>query len=61
MIRDDRLAVSVDEAARMVGLSSQTIRQEVNTLRLPASRIGRTIRIKVADLNAWLDAQEQVR
>lgn len=48
------IAVSVDEAARMVSLDPTTIRAAINTRALPAKKHGRRILIPVEALNAWL-------
>lgn len=52
------LAVSVAEAARMVGLDQTTIRAAINARALPAKRHGRKILVPVAGLQKWLDALE---
>jgi excisionase family DNA binding protein len=42
--------VSVAEAAIMLGVSEKVIRADINRGRLPSYRVGRLIRIKLADL-----------
>ena len=54
----DRLSYSVAEAARVVGVSPDTIRKAINATEnyLPARRVGTKRLILAADLAAWLDA-----
>lgn len=59
-----KLGLTRDEAAAAVGLSRDAIDKAIHTpagpKRLPAKKIGRAVRIKPADLEAWFDAQEDV-
>ena len=50
----DQLAVSVKNAAAMTDLSETTIRDAIDREALPAYRVGRAIRVRVADLQEWL-------
>jgi len=54
------LAVSVRTAAQMTEISETTIREAINKQSLAAFRVGRTIRIQVADLQDWIDALVRV-
>lgn len=58
------IAVSVRTAARMVDVSEDTIRNAIYAEQLTARKVGNRWTIKVADLEAWLDAlptrQEEV-
>lgn len=49
------LAVDLDEAARLVGMSARWIRREAAEGRLPYARLGRALRFRVADLRALVD------
>jgi excisionase family DNA binding protein len=49
-----QLAVSVKTAAAMTDLSETTIREAIDAQHLPAYRVGRAIRVTVADLEQWL-------
>lgn len=53
----DQIAVSVKTAAALTDLSEATIRDAINKQQLPARRVGRSPRIKVADLEAWIDSR----
>lgn len=54
------IAVSVKTAAAMVEVSESTIREAIDKGALTAFRIGRAIRIHVAELEAWTKAQTVV-
>ena len=54
------LAVTVRTAAQMTEISETTIRDAINKQQLAAFRVGRQIRIKVADLETWLDSLVRV-
>lgn len=48
------LAVSIRNAAQMTDISETTIREAINKQKLPAFRVGRSIRILTSDLEGWL-------
>lgn len=50
------LAVSVKTAAAMVEVSESTIREAIDKKALIAFRVGRAIRIHVAELEAWTNS-----
>ena len=54
------LAVSVRTAAQLTEISETTIREAINKQKLPAYRVGRSIRIRTADLDQWLGALVRV-
>lgn len=56
----DRIAASVKSAAVMTDLSETTIREAIDRQELPAYRVGRAIRIQVADLQAWIASRTRV-
>lgn len=49
-----QIAVSVKTAASLTDLSETTIREAIDKQHLPAYRVGRAIRVLVADLEQWL-------
>lgn len=53
----DVLTISVEEAARLLGIGRNTAYDLVREGRLPHLRFGRTIRIPLAALSSWLDRQ----
>ena len=48
--------VSLAEASAIVGLSPRTLRRAIAAQRLQAHRIGRLVRIDVAELTRWIEA-----
>lgn len=54
------IAVAVKTAAAMTDLSESTIREAIDKGALPAYRVGRSIRIKVSDLEDWIDGLVRV-
>lgn len=55
-----QIAVSVKTAASLTDLSEASIREAIDTQRLPAYRVGRAIRIRTADLEDWLSGLVRV-
>ena len=51
----ERIAVSVNEARRAIGLSRTSMYQAIRTGRIPSIRIGRRILIPVSSLAHLLD------
>lgn len=54
------VAVSVKTAAAMTEVSETTLRAEIDAQRLPAYRVGRSIRIRVVDLEEWVRSLTRV-
>ena len=52
------LAVNIREAAEMIGVSSQTVQREINRGNLRALKIGRQWRVRIVELSAYLERQE---
>lgn len=56
-VSSERL-LRIDEAGRLLGVSSKTIRRWIESEGLPAHRLGpRSPRIDEAELRAWIDAR----
>ena len=53
---DDPCWLSTAEAARRLGLTSRTLYRFIDDGRIPAYRFGRVIRLKQADVDAFIDA-----
>lgn len=49
--------LDVREVARMLNVSAMTVLRKLKTGEMPAVRIGRQFRIRVTDLDAYLQAQ----
>lgn len=52
------LAVDVNEAAQLLSVSPKTVRREIARGNLRAVRVGRFLRIRTAELNAYLERLE---
>ena len=48
------MAVDINQAAQMIGVSDDTIRREIDRGRLRAVKIGRVWRIRMSELEAYL-------
>jgi excisionase family DNA binding protein len=46
--------ISVAEASELLGVSQKVIRADISRGRLPAYRVGRLVRIKLADIDLLL-------
>jgi excisionase family DNA binding protein len=54
--RHDALALSIEDAARYVGVSEKTLTRAITAKQLRAVRVGRRLLIEPADLRAWFHA-----
>ena len=52
---NDRLALGVSEAAKLLGISRAKLYEAIREKRLPVVRFGRRVLIPAAGLNAFLD------
>ena len=50
--------LSVKDAAQVLGLKAWTVYDWVRTGKLPAVRLGRTVKISPAKLKAFIEARE---
>lgn len=57
----DRLAYSVSEAARLIGVSRPTVYAWLNVPGFPWLRVGGVVRIPARALEEWLNTQTGVR
>jgi excisionase family DNA binding protein len=53
-----QLAVDLAEAARLIGVSAKTMRREIDRGRLRAFKVGRLVRVRTAELQAYLKRLE---
>lgn len=53
-----KIAYSVKELAKLVGVSERKIHDEIKAERLKTSRIGRRIVITASEVSKWLEASE---
>jgi excisionase family DNA binding protein len=54
------LYLNYDDAGRVAGISGREVRRRVARGELRAYRVGRLVRIALADLVAWLERQPEV-
>jgi excisionase family DNA binding protein len=52
-----RLVLNVPEAAEAIGVGIRTLQKLIYSGKLPAVREGRSVRVRVADLEAYLEAK----
>jgi excisionase family DNA binding protein len=55
----DKLMLRVPEAAELLGLGRAKAYQLVQSGELPSIKIGRSVRIPVAALRAWVERQQR--
>lgn len=53
---NEQLMVNVQSAAAMLAISRRTMQIILARGDIPCVRVGRAVRIAVADLRAWIDA-----
>lgn len=56
-VDEEPLWISTSEAARRLGVVPRTVYGFINDGGLPAYRFGRVIRIRVADLEAFIESK----
>ena len=55
----DRIAVTVREAAVLIGSSDKQIRKALYARELPAAKLGKAYSIGVDDLRKWFDEKKR--
>ncbi|MBE0662576.1 MAG: helix-turn-helix domain-containing protein [Bacteroidales bacterium] len=50
--------LSIDELAKLTGLSKNTIYQKRSRREIPAYKFGRELRFKKSDLNTWMETKK---
>lgn len=56
----DRIAVTVNEAAVLVGTNHKQIRKALYARELPAARLGKAYSIGVDDLRKWFNSKKKM-
>jgi excisionase family DNA binding protein len=56
---DERLLLTVEEAARRLGIGRTLAWRLVQERELPSVRVGRCVRVPLRDLEAWVEEQRQ--
>ena len=52
-----RLVLTVPEAAEAIGVGIRTLQKLIYSGKLPAVREGRSVRVRISDLEAYLEAK----
>lgn len=58
-VTSERLLLTVEEAARYLGIGRTLAWRLVQERQLPSVRVGRCVRVPVRDLEAWVEEQRQ--
>ena len=58
-VTQEALAVDVKQAALMLGICTKTLRREIGRGELASIRIGKAVRIRVAEIHAYLKRKEK--
>lgn len=56
-LKAEKLAISIPEAAKRLGISDTTMRSLARTEGFPSFRVGGRVLISVKGLAAWVEAQ----
>jgi excisionase family DNA binding protein len=56
----DRIAVTVKEAATLIGTNTKQIRKAIYARELPAARLGNSYAIGVEDLRKWFGSKKKL-
>jgi len=54
-----QIAVTIDEAAKLVGTNDKQIRRAIYARELPAVRLGKSYSIAIADLKTWFERKKR--
>jgi excisionase family DNA binding protein len=54
-----RLAVDLREAGEMMGVCAETVKREIGRGRLRGMKIGRVWRVRVSEIEAYMERQER--
>lgn len=60
-ITDDRILLTVEETAKMLGIGRSLTWRLVQEGRLPSVRLGRLVRVPRAELEVWLQEHSWTR
>ena len=58
-LTSERLLMTVEEAARYLGIGRTLAWRLVQERQLPSVRVGRCVRVPVRDLETWVEKQRQ--
>ena len=53
------IAVTIEQAARLIGTNEKQIRRAIYARELPAVRLGKSYSIAIADLTKWFERKKR--
>jgi excisionase family DNA binding protein len=53
------IAVTIEQAARLIGTNDKQIRRAIYSRELPAVRLGKSYSIAIADLTKWFERKKK--
>jgi excisionase family DNA binding protein len=53
------IAVTIEQAARLIGTNDKQIRRAIYARELPAVRLGKSYSIAIADLTKWFERKKK--
>jgi excisionase family DNA binding protein len=53
------IAVTIDQAAKLIGTNDKQIRRAIYARELPAVRLGKSYSIAIADLTKWFERKKK--
>ena len=54
------IAVTIEQAARLIGTNDKQIRRAIYARELPAVRLGKSYSIAIADLTKWFERKKKL-
>jgi len=54
-----QIAVTIGEAAKLIGTNDKQIRRAIYARELPAVRLGKSYSIAIADLRSWFERKKR--
>lgn len=54
-----QIAVTIGEAAKLIGTNDKQIRRAIYARELPAVRLGKSYSISIADLRSWFERKKR--
>ena len=54
------IAVTIEQAARLIGTNDKQIRRAIYARELPAVRLGKSYGIAIADLTKWFERKKKL-
>jgi excisionase family DNA binding protein len=55
----EAIAVTIEQAAKLIGTNDKQIRRAIYARELPAVRLGKSYSISIADLTKWFERKKK--